>query len=55
MNWIAYHDYETMYAWIDSLVAAYPSNVSYEVIGNTYEGRPVRVVKISKKSVLEMW
>ena len=34
-------------AWIDSLVAANPSITSVESIGNTYEGRPQRVVKLS--------
>ena len=33
--------------WIDSLVAANPSITSVQSIGDTYEGRPQRVVKIS--------
>lgn len=54
MNWDDYHDYETMYAWIDSLVERYPGIVSVEEIGKTHEGRPIRVVKISKNPVLEL-
>lgn len=54
MGWTDYHDYETMYAWIDSLVEKHPGIVSVEEIGKTYEGRPIRVVKITKKPVLEL-
>lgn len=34
-------------AWIDSLTAANPSITSVQSIGDTYQGRPQRVVKIS--------
>jgi len=42
-----YYTWDEVSAWIDSLVAANPSITSVQSIGNTYEGRPQRVVKLS--------
>ncbi len=42
-----YYTWDEASAWIDSLVAANPSITSVQSIGDTYEGRPQRVVKIS--------
>ncbi len=42
-----FYTWDEISAWIDSLVAANPSITSVQSIGNTYEGRPQRVVKLS--------
>ncbi len=39
--------YSEINSWIDSLVAANPSIASVSSIGDTYQGRPQRVVKLS--------
>jgi len=42
-----FYTWDEVSSWIDSLVAANPSITSVQSIGNTYEGRPQRVVKLS--------
>ena len=42
-----FYTWDEVDGWIDSLVAANPSITSTESIGDTYQGRPQRVVKIS--------
>ncbi|KAK1169135.1 carboxypeptidase A1-like isoform X1 [Acipenser oxyrinchus oxyrinchus] len=46
-NFAAYHKLETIYEWMDTLVAQYPNLVSKINIGSTYEGRPMYVLKFS--------
>ncbi|NOQ22214.1 MAG: hypothetical protein GQ565_06155 [Candidatus Aegiribacteria sp.] len=42
-----FYTWDEVSAWIDSLVAANPAIACTESIGDTYEGRPQRVVKLS--------
>ena len=42
-----FYTWDEIDTWIDSLVAANPSITSVESIGDTYQGRPQRVVKLS--------
>ncbi|MEN8209843.1 MAG: M14 family zinc carboxypeptidase, partial [Candidatus Fermentibacteria bacterium] len=42
-----FYTWDEATAWIDSLVAANPLITSTESIGDTYQGRPQRVVKLS--------
>lgn len=42
-----FYTWDEIDTWIDSLVAANPTITSVQSIGNTYEGRPQRVVKLS--------
>lgn len=46
LNWNQYHSLEEIYAWIDELVEAYPDVVSSVTIGESVEGRPIRVSTI---------
>ncbi|XP_067446674.1 carboxypeptidase A4 [Thunnus thynnus] len=46
-NFGAYHRLETIYNWMDTLVAQYPSLVTKEEIGKSYENRPMYVLKFS--------
>lgn len=48
MNWIAYHSVATAHEWIESLKAEFPNWVTVEDIGTSFEGRPLKVAKISK-------
>ena len=42
-----FYTWDEVDSWIDALVAANPAITSVQSIGNTYEGRPQRVVKLS--------
>lgn len=49
-GWTSYHTLDSIYSWLDSLVAEYPDIVSPITIGTSFEGRPIRGVLISKRS-----
>ncbi|KAM5172672.1 carboxypeptidase A1-like [Mantella aurantiaca] len=46
-NYAAYHTFDEINSFIDSLVAENPGLVSKIQIGNSYEGRPLNVLKFS--------
>ncbi|XP_018528105.1 carboxypeptidase A2 [Lates calcarifer] len=46
-NFGAYHPLETIYRWMDTLVAQYPNLVTKQEIGKSYENRPMYVLKFS--------
>ncbi|XP_037623423.1 carboxypeptidase A4 [Sebastes umbrosus] len=46
-NFGAYHRLETIYSWMDTLVAQYPKLVTKQEIGKSYENRPMYVLKFS--------
>merc|ERR1719295_1502917 len=48
MDWTEYHSQDDMEAYMDYLVETYPDLVSIDDIGTSYEGRPMRVLKICK-------
>ncbi|ODN02271.1 Carboxypeptidase A2 [Orchesella cincta] len=47
MNWEAYQRLETIHGWMDGLAEKYPSMVTVFDTGNSTEGRPLKVLKIS--------
>jgi len=47
MSWTEYHRIATVDNWINSLVSQFPNLLSYEVIGLSYEGRDMKVLKLS--------
>ncbi|XP_050099673.1 zinc carboxypeptidase-like [Anopheles aquasalis] len=49
-GWEAYYTLEEMYSWIDELVAQYPNILSVSTIGQSYEGRELKAVKLSYKA-----
>ncbi|KAM9753502.1 carboxypeptidase A4 [Menidia menidia] len=46
-NFGAYHTLETIYNWMDTLVAQYPKLVTKVEIGRSYENRPMYVLEFS--------
>uniref|UniRef100_A0A4Y0BLF3 Peptidase_M14 domain-containing protein n=1 Tax=Anopheles funestus TaxID=62324 RepID=A0A4Y0BLF3_ANOFN len=48
-GWDDYHTLEEIYAWIDEMVNQYSSVLSVETIGQTYEKRDMKVIKLSYK------
>jgi hypothetical protein len=53
MNWIEYHSVETIHNWMDSIEEEFSSFVNVSTIGTSYEGRPLKLLKLSKKQVNE--
>ncbi|XP_032887773.1 carboxypeptidase B-like [Amblyraja radiata] len=49
-SYMMYNDMETINAWITSTVARNANMMSLTEIGTSYEGRPIYVVKIGKKT-----
>nr|XP_006812372.1 PREDICTED: carboxypeptidase A2-like [Saccoglossus kowalevskii] len=45
-NYEIYHTYDEINQWVDEFVATYPTISSVFTIGSSYEGRPLRGVKI---------
>lgn len=50
-DWTSYHEVDEIYAWIDEIAARFPNQVTVTDIGNTFEGRKMKVVKISFQPV----
>uniref|UniRef100_A0A1Y9H2W6 Peptidase M14 domain-containing protein n=1 Tax=Anopheles dirus TaxID=7168 RepID=A0A1Y9H2W6_9DIPT len=48
-GWENFHELEEIYAWIDEMVLQYASVLSVETIGQTYEKRDMKVIKLSYK------
>uniref|UniRef100_A0A8D2ZF43 Peptidase M14 domain-containing protein n=1 Tax=Scophthalmus maximus TaxID=52904 RepID=A0A8D2ZF43_SCOMX len=46
-NFGAYHPLETIYSWMDTLVAQHPDLVTKQEIGRSYENRPMYALKIA--------
>uniref|UniRef100_G3P5A2 Peptidase M14 domain-containing protein n=1 Tax=Gasterosteus aculeatus aculeatus TaxID=481459 RepID=G3P5A2_GASAC len=46
-NFGAYHSLETIYSWMDTLVAQHPKLVTKQEMGRSYEDRPMYVLKFS--------
>ena len=52
MNWTEYHSTEAILAWLDSIQQEFPEWVEVTTIGTSFEGRPLRLLKLSKNSVI---
>jgi len=48
MTWDDYHSLEDMYSYFDYLETTFSDIVSTEVVGQSYEGRDIRVAKVCK-------
>lgn len=48
-SWDSYFHLETIYAWLDSLAAKYPNTLTILEAGKSYEGRPIKGLKLSHK------
>lgn len=54
LNWTDYHNYIDIYAWLDALKLEFPEYITIENLGSSYEGRPLKLIKLSKQPVLEL-
>ncbi|KAK9310411.1 hypothetical protein QLX08_000380 [Tetragonisca angustula] len=48
-DWLGYHRLNTIYNWLDSLVAQHPEIVKPIIGGSSYEGRRIKGVRLSYK------
>ncbi|KYN09226.1 PREDICTED: carboxypeptidase B-like [Trachymyrmex cornetzi] len=47
MEWTSYHDINDIYGYLDYLANTYPDVCSVQSIGNSIEGQPLKVLRIS--------
>lgn len=52
LDWIDYHSLAHIYEWLDKIKLEFPQDITVEDIGTTYEGRPLKLVKLSKRAVI---
>ncbi len=50
-GWTAYNTYQEIYDWLDELLVTHTDVLTGHLIGYTYEGRPIRAVKLAHKDV----
>ncbi|XP_055599295.1 zinc carboxypeptidase-like [Uranotaenia lowii] len=50
MSWTAYHRLDVIFAWMDQLLATYPNVLTPISAGLSFEGRPLRGLKVSYKA-----
>ncbi|KAK0162945.1 hypothetical protein PV327_006671 [Microctonus hyperodae] len=57
MEWTRYHRLDDIYGYIDYLAQTYPDICSSMAIGTSFEGRPIKLLRISKgeKNVPAIW
>ncbi|XP_018335967.1 zinc carboxypeptidase-like [Agrilus planipennis] len=48
-NWTSYHNYDVVYAWLDSLAELYPKNVTTFIAGYSHLGLPIKGIRIQLK------
>lgn len=50
-GWKQYYNLSDIYNWLDQMLEKYPHLLTHYNYGKSYEGRPLRAVKISHKKV----
>lgn len=53
-GWRKYQKLQAIYEWLDQLLVEYPNVLTNYVYGKSYEGRPLRAIKVSHKEVKEL-
>lgn len=51
-GWENYHTLDEIYAWLDELLAEHPAILTPHLVGYSHEGREIRAVKLSHRSVV---
>lgn len=51
LEWSGYSNYTTIYSWLDELLETHSDILTSHLVGTTYQGRPIRAVKLSHKAV----
>lgn len=53
LDWIDYHSLDHIYMWLEKIRLEFPQFITVQDIGTTYEGRPLKLVKLSKRAVID--
>mgnify|MGYP003406909051 CR=1 FL=1 len=53
MGWSDYQSIETIHEWLDSLQTEFPTWVTVSTIGHSFQGRALKLLKLSKKTVIK--
>jgi Zinc carboxypeptidase len=51
MDWVNYYDFDETMAWIDEMQTIYPQWINVTTIGHSAQGRPIRLMTLSKRPV----
>lgn len=54
-GWKKYYDLDAIYGFLDTLLEKYPKVLTSYEYGKSYEGRPLRAVKVSHKKVRKLY
>jgi len=46
-DWSTYRRYNETYAWMDSLAASRPNDISTFIVGHSYEGREMKGLRVN--------
>ncbi|XP_075152249.1 zinc carboxypeptidase-like [Haematobia irritans] len=49
MEWTKFHGLDDVYNFVDNLTMSFPTTITPYTIGYSYEGRPIKAIKISHK------
>ncbi|XP_031623765.1 zinc carboxypeptidase-like [Contarinia nasturtii] len=49
-SWEKYYDLDDIYKWLDEMLEEYPNELTNYNYGTSYENRPLRAIKFSRKS-----
>lgn len=52
-GWKKYYDLGAIYTWLDEMLMKHPNVLTNYNFGKSYEGRPLRAIKVSHKEVLD--
>lgn len=50
-NWKSYGTFDEINSWLDEKLKEHPTLLTNQIIGTTYNKRPIRVIKLSAKPV----
>lgn len=50
-DWTSYETLESIYEWLDEKLLDYPSILTGMEVGQSYENRTIRAVRLSQKAV----
>lgn len=50
-GWKQYYNLSDIYDWLDQMLDKYPHLLTHYNYGNSYEGRPLRAIKVSHEKV----
>lgn len=54
LEWTSYHPLEAIYEWLDEQLLAYPNILTGYEVGQSYENRTIRAVRLSHKEVFNI-